>query len=214
MNNPFDVVAKFEAELANYAGAPYCVTTTSCTSALLLALLWFKRKHGVQTITLPRYTYIGVGMSVANAGHGIAFRDDDWLGEYRLDPFPIFDSARLLTAGMWKPGRFTCVSFHWSKHLAISAGGAILHSDTEADDFLRRARFDGRRQGVAPKDDVFDIIGQHCYMAPATAAEGLTRLALLPDHNEPLPNSEYPDLSRAPCFQDVTAPANRITIAA
>jgi dTDP-4-amino-4,6-dideoxygalactose transaminase len=214
MSNAFDVVRQFETSLCDYTGAPYAVTTTSCTSALLLALLWFKRKHGTQTVTVPRKTYIGVGMSVVNAGHEIAFKDEAWLGEYQLDPFPLWDAARWMTSGIWKPGRFTCLSFHWSKQLGISQGGAILHDDPEADAFLRRARFDGRREGVHPKDDCFDIIGHHVYMAPATAAEGLTRLPLLPKHNAPLPNSDYPDLSQAPCFQRVNAGANQRTIAA
>jgi dTDP-4-amino-4,6-dideoxygalactose transaminase len=94
-----------------------------------------------------------------------------------------------------------CLSFHWTKHLSIGQGGAILLDDPEAAAWLRRARFDGRTEGVAPKDDVFDVIGWHAYMMPRDAAEGLTRLALLPRHNDDLPWSDYPDLSQAPVFQ-------------
>jgi hypothetical protein len=38
-------------------------------------------------------------------------------------------------------------------------------------------------------------------MTPATAAEGLMRLAVLPKHNEPLPNSDYADLSELEIFR-------------
>lgn len=36
--NPFQVVKDFERALCEYTGAPYAVTTTSCTMALLLAV--------------------------------------------------------------------------------------------------------------------------------------------------------------------------------
>ena len=94
-----------------------------------------------------------------------------------------------------------CVSFHAAKTLGIEQGGAILHDNKEADAWLRRARFDGRTEGVAPKDDRFDMIGWHCYMNPSTAAQGLLRLHSLPRDNAPLPNDDYPDLSQMEIFR-------------
>jgi len=100
-----------------------------------------------------------------------------------------------------------CVSFHHTKRLGISThGGAILHDNPEADAWLRRARFDGRAEGIAPKDDTGIIRGWHCYMTPPTAAEGLLRLSCLPRYNEPLPwgpgtASDYPELSKLECFR-------------
>jgi len=140
-------------------------------------------------------------MAVLNAGHSVAFKDQEWGGAYYLDPLPLLDSARLMTSRLYKNGNFICLSFHWSKTLSIGQGGCILHDDAEADEFLRRCRFDGRREGVHPSEDTFDIVGQHCYLSPRDAAEGLTRLALLPEHNEPLPNDDYPDLSKAEIFK-------------
>lgn len=201
MTSAFTVVRDFEKDFAEYVCARYAVATTSCTMALLLACAWFKHKNGPQIVSIPKRTYVGVAMSIVNAGHGIAFRDEAWLGKYRLDPLPIVDAARWLTSGIHQAGDFTCFSGHWAKHLAISQAGIISHDDPEADEWLRRARFDGRREGVAPGDDVFDMIGWHAYLSPAVAAEGLTRLALLPRHNEPLPNDPYPDLSTAPIFR-------------
>ena len=94
-----------------------------------------------------------------------------------------------------------CLSFHASKTLGIEQGGAILLDDPEANRWLRRARFDGRTEGIAPKDDLFDEIGWHCYMNPSTAAQGLMKLAVLPKQNYALPNDDYPDLSTIEVFK-------------
>lgn len=202
-SDPFKVVRVFEYELSIYAGSKYAVAVTSCTSALLLALSWFLRdRENSRVIEIPKRTYVGVGMSVLNAGGSVAFNDWAWAGEYWLNPTPIIDSARRFTSNMHYPNTFRCVSFHHTKTLAISAhGGAILHDDPEADAYFRRARFDGRAERVAPQDDVFDVRGFHCYMVPSVAAEGLLRLASLPRVNADLPNSDYSDLSLAPIFR-------------
>ena len=180
-------------------------------------------------ISIPKRTYVGVPMSIIHAGGRPVFRNEEWSGYYRLSPLPVYDSARWFTHGMfdgngakvlgapapfshqdfeaWKAKRMmVCVSFHWSKTLGIQQGGAILHDDPEADEWLRRARFDGRKEGVPPKEDYGLIIGHHCYMSPETAAAGLVRLNNLPKHNAPLPwgpgtNSDYPDISTMECFK-------------
>ena len=195
--NPFDVVEGFEEALCQYTGAPYAVTTTSCTMALLLACAY----HGVGEVSIPRFTYVSVPMSIIHAGGKVKFRDEDWHGAYRLRPYPIWDCARRFTGGMYRAGEHQCLSFHWNKILGIQQGGAILTDNEEARDWYRRARFDGRTQGVAPKDDTFDTLGWHCYMSPEVAAQGLVRLALLPNHNEDLPNDDYPNLSKMEIFK-------------
>lgn len=207
MGNPFNVVKDFETALCGYTGAPRCVTVTSCTEALLLCLSYFHQEYGETTVILPKRTYVGVAHSVINAGHKIAFKDEDWTGLYRLEPFYLWDSARWLSGQMFRmiepfdSARFVCLSFHWSKHLGCGQGGAILHDgDDRVDEWLRRARFDGRKEGVQPCDDVFDQRAFHCYMSPATAAEGLTRLRLLDKINMPLRNDNYPDLSKHQVF--------------
>jgi dTDP-4-amino-4,6-dideoxygalactose transaminase len=168
-------------------------------------------------VEIPKRTYVSVPQSIIHAGGRPTFRDDEWWGLYQLKPLPVWDSARWFSSGMYRgaplwpnkedspyidcSGQMVCVSFHWSKTLGIQQGGAILHDNAEADAWLRRARFDGRTEGVAPKDDTFDMIGWHAYMSPEIAAEGLVRLSHLPKHNEPLPNSDYPDLSLMECFR-------------
>lgn len=216
--NPFRVVRDFEAALCEYTGAPYAVTTTSCTMALLLAVAWHLRNKpmagrgrgdwsSLPKIEIPKRTYVGVAMSIIHAGGRPTFRDQDWVGAYELRSLNVWDSARWFTWQMYantfnqRIGLMQCVSFHWSKTLGIEQGGAILHDNPEADRWLRKARFDGRTEGVAPAEDVFDVMGYHAYMAPETAAAGLVRLANLPRHNDPLAWDDYPDLSQLEIFR-------------
>lgn len=200
--DPFQVVRDFEQALCFYTGARYAVTTTSCTSALLITLAYCFQYHTARTVRIPRRTYVGVGMSVLNAGGSVSFTDEPWSGSYQLLPLPVFDCARTFTSGMYRPGAFQCVSFHHTKILGLAAhGGVILHDNADADHVLRRMRFDGRAEGFHPRDDTFEVRGFHCYMTPPTAAEGLLRLAALPKHNAPLPNSDYSDLSTQKVFQ-------------
>jgi len=205
-SDPFEIVREFERALCAYTGAKYAVTTTSCTSALMLALAWHKENMPGRTapggIEIPRHTYVGVPASILNAGFDVDFRDEWWDGEYQLKPLNVWDAARRFTSGMYWPGTMQCVSFHTSKILGLAAhGGAILHDYEVADEWLRRARFDGRGEGIDPRKDKIQYPSWHCYMTPATAAEGLMRLAILPENNPNLPCSEYPDCSKIKAFQ-------------
>jgi hypothetical protein len=140
-------------------------------------------------------------MSIIHAGGIPTFRDEEWVGAYQLKPLPVWDCARRFTSGMYRAGEMQCVSFHWSKILGIQQGGAILLDDPEAAAWLRRARFDGRTEGVAVKDDTFDFVGWHYYLSPEIAAEGLQRIGLIPKHNADLKNDDYPDLSTLEIFR-------------
>jgi dTDP-4-amino-4,6-dideoxygalactose transaminase len=208
--NPHQVTKDFESALCEYTGAPYAVAVNSCTMALTLAVAWHFWKDvppthvpilGARRINIPKRTYVSVPQAVIHAGGRPVFRDEEWLGSYRLLPLPVWDSARLFTEYMHMTGEFQCVSFHASKTLGLEQGGAILHDNPEADAWFRRARFDGRAEGVAPKDDTGIIMGWHCYMNPSTAAQGILKLHSLSRHNPPLPNDDYPDLSTLECFK-------------
>jgi dTDP-4-amino-4,6-dideoxygalactose transaminase len=210
MSKAHQVTRDFEAAIAEYTGAPHVVAVNSCTMALLLAVAWSTRPNHGPKIEIPKRTYVGVPMSIIHAGCWPTFRDQDWVGAYRLKPLPVWDSARLFTSGMYtdfvattydNPNPLVCVSFHATKTLGIEQGGAILLNDPEADAWLRRMRFDGRTEGVPVKEDSIREIGWHCYMNPSTAAQGLMRMAGLPKHNPPLPTSDYPDLSQMECFR-------------
>lgn len=200
-SSPFSVVDQFEQAVAGYCGSPFCVSTTSCTTGLLLALRWyFEEDQWCPRVSLPRFTYVGVAMSVLNAGGSINFRDEQWEGMYQISPLPLWDSARLTTSGMYKPDSMMVLSMHWAKHLGTQQGGLILLDDPEADAWLRKARFDGRTAGVPPSEDTFNVRGIHAYLSPEVAAAGLMRLSLLPQHNDPLPWDDYVDLSKIALF--------------
>jgi dTDP-4-amino-4,6-dideoxygalactose transaminase len=215
MSDPHKVTRDFESAIAEYTGAPFCVAVNSCTMALLLASAWWRRhfhNRGVEpTLEVPKRTYVGVPMSVINAGCRVDFVDREWIGAYQLYPSPIWDSARWLTAGLWREldARTKCtslravvtVSFHATKTLGIEQGGAILCHGADDAEWFKRARFDGRTEGVTPADDEIPEVGYHCYMNPSTAAQGLMRLRGLPKYNAPLTNDAYPDLSLKRAFR-------------
>ena len=213
--NPHQVTKDFEAALCEYTGAPYAVAVSSCTAALTLAVAWCiqraqLRQFGMTDvglapgISIPKRTYVSVPMAIIHGGGRPVFHEEDWIGGYQLCPLPVWDDARQFTSGMYNAaGQFVCISFHASKILGDTQGGAILHDNPEADAWFRRARFDGRAEGVAPKDDKGIIIGWHCYISPDVSARLLMKLtaANFPRHHEPLPNDEYPDLSTLECFR-------------
>ncbi len=201
MSNPFQVVRDFEEAVGNYTGAPYVVAVNSCTMGLFLCLKWRCEAYISATIEIPTHTYISVPMQIMHAGCIVTFRREIWTGEYQLRPFEIWDCARRFTSGMFREGQFMVTSHHWSKILGVQTGGCILHDDELADEWLRRARFDGRTEGVAPADDAFEMLGWHAYMSPEIAAAGLVRLSHLPLHNPDLPTDDYPDLSKIKLFQ-------------
>lgn len=194
--SPHTITEQFEINIAAYCGAPYAIAVTSCTAALLLCCAY----HEVDEVEIPCATYIGVGQSILNAGGRVKFRDENWSGIYQLKPYPIWDAARRTTSDMYIPGSMMCLSLHISKILGVDQGGVILLDDPEADEMLRRMRFDGRRPGVHPKDDDF-VRGWHCYLSPNVAAQALWKLSVLPKHNEDLPMDDYSDLSEASIFK-------------
>ncbi len=197
MSNPHQVTRDFEAALCAYTGAKYAVAVNSCTMALFLAL---KINRLPLSVGIPKFTYNSVPMVAIQAGYTVGFTNEQWRGEYQIKPTNVWDSARRFTSGMYRPGAFQCVSFHSSKILGDSQGGAILHDNREADAWFRRARFDGRTEGVPPAQDTF-IMGWHCYMSPDVAARLLWKLSTLPLHNEDLENSQYADLSKQEIFK-------------
>jgi dTDP-4-amino-4,6-dideoxygalactose transaminase len=203
--SPHQVTRDFEQALCEYTGAKFAVTTTSCTQAILMALAWRLRGWTGLAVVMPKLSYVGVPAAILNTGCVPRFRDEDWQGEYEFTGrgagLNIWDSARRFTSGMYRKGSMQCVSFHWSKILGLSQGGAILHDNPEADSWLRRARFDGRTEGVDPKEDQVQYPSWHAYLSPEVAAHGLMKLALLPKYNADLPRSDYPDLSTMEAFK-------------
>lgn len=193
----YRVVEAFEHVLASYTGAPFVIAMDSCTAALHLACQYMR----VGEVEMPKLSYVGVPASILNAGGTVKFRDEDWQGAYRLAPYPIIDAARRFTSEMYIPGTLMCLSFHWTKHLAIGRGGAVLCDDPAAAAWLQRAAFDGRARGTSPNVDKELSRGWHYYMTPNLAAQGLMLMSGMREHNPDLARSDYPDLSTMKAFQ-------------
>ena len=189
-NDPYDVIFEFEKRLAEYTGAPYVVTTDCCTHALELCIRWYKRRHprNVPHLAVPDQTYISVPMMLQRLDLTFSIEDIDWVGEYQIGSYPIWDSARRLQKDMftdidnetdvWRDKDvFKCLSFGNGKPLTIGKGGAILLNSREAYDWLIRARYDGRDLKVSPWDkEEYNEPGYHYYLSPEQAAVGIVKL--------------------------------------
>lgn len=208
MIDAFKVVRDFEKAVADYTGAPEVVAVNSCTNGLFLVLKYLWGRVLCNDIQIPEQTYLSVPMQIHHAGFNVSFRDVNWSGMYQLDPLPLWDSARRFTRNMFmdtpyvgNPYKYIVTSHHHSKILGATQGGCILHNDPDFDKWARRARFDGRAEGVAPKDDKDLVLGYHMYMSPDTAAQLLWKLSKLPANNPDLPWDDYPDLSTFEVFK-------------
>lgn len=163
-----DVIRQFEQTIAKHCGAPYGVAVESCTAALFLSCKYL----GVGEVMIPKKTYFSVPMAIKHAGGVVRFMDLDWVGEYRLHPYPIIDSAMRFKKNMYMPGEFRCLSFHYAKHIPIGRGGMILLDNKKAADRLRLMRNDGRKE-IPKEKDMVKHIGWNAYMTASQAARGL-----------------------------------------
>ena len=198
-HNPFKIVEMFEETVADYTGAPYAVSVDSSTNALFLCCKYLQ----VETVTIPARTYLSVPQSIIHAGGNLLFSEKDWEGIYQLEPYPIYDSAKRLTSGMYIPGSFMTLSFHIKKHLKMGKGGMILTDNKEAAEWFLRARYEGRSK-VKYHEDNIEICGWNMYMTPQEAAHGLALMQNFPEHNEDLPeNPPYRDLREFELFKNV-----------
>jgi dTDP-4-amino-4,6-dideoxygalactose transaminase len=201
----YEVVDRFEKELAAWCGSKYAVAVESCTAAIFLSLMYTKRGGEVLApITIPRYTYPSVPCSIIHAGAQVKFEDFNWTGMYRLGNTRIWDSALTLRENMYRPGSLMCLSFHAKKLLPIGRGGMVLTDDYEAYKWLRKARFDGRDE-VPLGDDELTMLGWNMYLSPELAARGLMLFDVYRNHalitELDSTKQNYPDLSRFKVYQ-------------
>ena len=195
-HNPYKIVKMFEEEVAHYTGAPWAVSTDSCTDALLLCCEYLK----VQEVTIPARTYLSVPQSIMHAGGNVNFEEANWKGIYQLKPYPIYDAAKRFTSDMYIPGSYMCLSFHIKKHLKIGKGGMILMDDYDAYMWFMKGRYEGRSEVKYHEDDI-EINGWNAYMTPEQAARGLMLMQNFPHHNDDLPEEPpYRDLREFKLF--------------
>jgi len=185
----FDPIYKFESALGELTGAPYVVMTDCCTHALELCLRYVSP---YKVVRIPAYTYISVPMMLRKLDIGYLFEDQEWVGEYQIKETNVWDSARKLQLGMYRPGQMQCLSFGHSKPLDIGRGGAILLDDQQAYETLIRQRSDGRDLKITPWESqkVFDI-GYHYR---PTIEEAQQALEKLPNVDQSPKYFKYPDL--------------------
>lgn len=203
--NPYRVVAEFEETIAEYAGSRYCVSTESCTAALLLSLAY--RFRGVRypanvPVGIPARTYPSVPMSIIHAGGIVQFSGEWDECVYRLAPFEITDGALRFRRGMYQGG-LHCLSFHSKKQLAIGRGGAVLCDDITAMRWLKLARFDGREECALTDQKDITVLGHNCYLQAEQAARGLVLFQSMGGRDCPdlrIEDQGYPDCSRFTVF--------------
>ena len=187
----FDKIKKFEDELAEFTGATYAVMTDCCTHAIELCL----RYDQVQEVVMTPYTYLSIPMTMHKLGIKYYYREEEWTGEYRFHGTRIWDSARRLESGMYRPGTMQCLSFGHNKPLAIGHGGAILLDDKIAYETILRQRYDGRDLTVAPWQDQKTFhVGYHYKPSIEDAVQGVALLQGVKEHNPKPVYVPYPDL--------------------
>lgn len=192
----------FEEQLSEFTGAPYVVPTDSCTNALFLCLVHLKSNNkGSNVVTIPKRTYISVAQSILHAGYCLRFKDQGWVGSYKLDGVPIEDCAVGFRKNIYNhessdpdTDRMMCISFQQKKALPIGRGGAILLNNKKDYEVLKRLAWDGRDSSIPVNEDKGIILGYHMNMIPDDAARGIL---LLNNYSEDKIGSylDYPDIS-------------------
>ena len=177
----FLAIKDFESALADFTGAPYCVTTDSCTHAIEIAL---RLSHDGSPVSFPARTYLSVLMTMHTLGIHYTLEDVAWKECYQFKGSQIWDCARLCKENMYQAGTIQCLSFGRTKPLQVNRGGCILTDDPELYQRASQMRYDGR--------DIFQFsvgtehswssqkhfeIGYHYYMRPEDCVTGLNLLS-------------------------------------
>lgn len=173
--NPFDAILDFESAIAKFTGAPYVVTIDCCTHAIEISLR-LTYTHG--TLKFPARTYISVPMTMSKLDIPYEMHDAEWTGEYLFENTKIWDSARLFSPNMYRPGFVQCISFGRSKPLTIGYGGCLLTDNQELYESASRMRSDGRnlfKYSPWITQQRFEE-GYHYWMRPEHCVLGLNKL--------------------------------------
>lgn len=208
-----DFLKLFEEKIANYTKFKYAVTVDCCTNGIILALAakkYFNEFHD-DVLTLTKYTYLSIPMTLKNYGYKIQFINDKWTKFYEIGNTEIYDAATDFHENMvedYSNSSIACVSFQQKKRLSLGRGGVILFNDVKYLDMLKRLRYDGRDPYQSDKLEIQNnksniICGFHCYMEPDKAAVGIVKLnqsTLLPQYTIHS-YKDYYDLSQLDIFK-------------
>ena len=182
----FKALFDFESALAEYTGAPYVVVTDGCTHALELCFRYDNVKH----TRFTAYTYLSIPMLMYHLGIQFELTNEEWVGEYSFLNTRIWDSARRLEHGMYRPGQMQCLSFGWTKPLQLGKVGAILLDDYEAYQKFSRQRADGRDLHIPWQNETDLILGYHYCPTLELCEQGLKLLPIMEPKSQP---GVYPD---------------------
>jgi len=188
----FDAIKEFESTVANFTGAPYCISTDCCSHAIEIA---FRLAHNGSEVSFPAHTYLSVLMTMHKVGVKYKLEDIKWRDSYIFKGSNIWDCARYFKQGMYVPGSIQCVSFGRTKPLEIGRGGCILTDSKDLYERASRMRYDGR--------DIFNYIpwasqkefelGYHYYLKPEDCVTGLNLLAAGKFTEQLDKHFDYPD---------------------
>ena len=167
----FNTVELFENKIAEFFGAPYAVAFDSCTHGIEACLYLTKAKK----IIVPKRTYISIPFLAKKMNISLEWKDENWQDYYYLTE-KIIDAAVL-----WKPksfinGTFMSLSFQFQKHLSLGRGGAVLCSNIQEYEALKKLSYDGRLPNIPWRQQNIQTFGLHYYMTPETAQMGIDRL--------------------------------------
>lgn len=196
----FDIISKFEHQIANYFGASYCIAVDCCTHAIELCL---RLKQPNNVITIPKQTYISIPFTLIKLGLKWQWHDIFWKNYYYLTNTNIVDAAVTWKKNSYIPNTLMCISFQHKKHLCIGKGGAILTDNVEDYKQLKLMSYDGRQLNNVPwYNQNISTIGYHYYMTPELALRGIEIFEKVKDIPPKLwTYKDYPDLTKMSVFK-------------
>jgi len=187
----FDKIDRFEKALGEFTGAPYVVMTDCCTHAIELCMLYDLVEH----CEFTAFTYLSIPMIMHKLEISYRHLQEEWIGEYRFHGTRIWDSARLLKKGMYRPGMKQCLSFGYDKPLHLGRGGAIILDDAVAYKHLIEMRSDGRDLSISPWETQKEFrVGYHYRPTIEEAIHANIILETYAKDPQPPKYHQYPDL--------------------
>jgi dTDP-4-amino-4,6-dideoxygalactose transaminase len=195
----FDIVQKFEIEIAKFYNAPYAVATDCCTHAIELAL----RFEQSNQVSCPYHTYLSIPMTFEKLGLNWEFNDQKWSDYYFIGNSRIVDAAVHWKKDSYIKDTLFCLSFQFRKHLSLGRGGAILCSTQDEYEWLKKSSYDGRLPDAPWAEQDVNQLGYHYYMTPETAQLGLDKLQYAIE-TDPVKWTweDYPNISKMRVFHE------------
>jgi len=194
----FDIISRFENEVAAFFGSPYAIAVDCCTHAIELCM----REQKIKKFSIPKRTYISIPFLASKLDIDFEWREEDWQDYYYIGDTNIVDAAVLWEKNSYIPNTFMCLSFQFRKHLSLGRGGMILTDSKSSAARLKKMSYDGRLPDIPWRKQNIATVGYHYYMTPETAQSGLDKLS---DAIERKPIKwtveDWPDLTEMEIFK-------------